>query len=118
MEKFKQNRYLNWESESKDALLLRLERDQRNLLQLRVQLNSYRSEPNTYTLFERLNQLRKAMDLCNRNNKEVIAALKGEKIPHSAYVAQAKKQLSTFRQLQSHVEEYLTKCSATKVPTM
>lgn len=80
-------------------------------MQLRGQLSSYRSEPTTYSLYERLDQLRRAMDRCSKNNKDIITGLKSDQIPMSGYIVEAKKQLNAFREIHKNVESYLINCA-------
>lgn len=110
MEKFKSSRYLNWDTEGSNALVVRLERNQQNLQQLRSQMNSYLSEPKTHSLYERVEQLRRAIERCSRDNREVIGHLKQDKVPNSIHVERAKKQLTVFRVLRASVEEYMVNC--------
>lgn len=117
MEKFKSSRYLNWETEGSNALVVRLERNQQNLQQLRSQMNSYLSEPKTHSLYERVEQLRRAIERCSRNNYEVIAHLKEKREPKSIHVDRAKKQLTVFRVLRASVEEYMAKCAEGELQT-
>lgn len=95
---------------TKNALLLRLERNQKDLMQLRNKLSSYRCEPRTYSLFERIETLRNAMDNLSSTNSEIISALKEHKRTVGEYVDQAKNQLSEFKRLNAGVEDYFTTC--------
>lgn len=110
MEKFKENLQLLRETDS-NALVVRLERNQRDLMQMRSKLRSYRCEPRTYNLFERIEALRNAMERCSRENKNVIRALKEGRKGIGEYVDQAKRQLTEFRKLHSNVDEYLSNCT-------
>lgn len=109
MEKFKKNLHHLREGDS-NALIVRLERNQRNLSQMRSQLRSYRCEPKTYNLFERIEALKNTMDRCSKNHKEVIHALKGGENSIGEYVSEAKRQLSEFRKLHENIEDYLSNC--------
>lgn len=94
----------------KNALLLRLERNQKDLSQLRNKLSSYRFEPRTYTLFERMENLRRSMDSLSYTNSEIIRALKGHRKTVGDYVERAKHQFSEFKRIHDSVEEYFTSC--------
>ena len=94
----------------KNALLLRLERNQKDLMQLRTKLSSYRCEPKTYSLFERIETLRRSMDTLSDANSEIIQALKEHKRTVGDYVDRAKNQLSEFKRLNAGVEDYFTTC--------
>jgi chromosome segregation ATPase len=94
----------------KNALVLRLERTQLDLQQLRGQLDSYRCEPRTYGLFETIESLRRGMDRLSRSNLETIETLREQKKTVEDYFEKAKHQFLEFNQLQSRVEDYRTKC--------
>lgn len=94
----------------KNSLLLRLERNQKELSQLRIKLSSYLCEPKTYSLFERLERLRHSMDNLNRSNKEVITILKERKKMVGDFVDRAKNQCLEFKRVQDGVDDYLAHC--------
>jgi len=94
----------------KNTLLLRLERNQKDLLQLRAKLSSYLCEPKTYSLFERIEALRSSMDNLSNTNNEIIHALKEHKKTVGDYVDRAKNQLSEFKRLNAGVEDYFASC--------
>lgn len=94
----------------KNALLLRLERTEKDLMQLRIKLNSYRCEPRTYSLFERIETLKTGMDNLSKANREIISALRQHKKTAGDYVELAKQQFLEFQRLQNGVEEYLSYC--------
>src|SRR5680860_1412455 len=74
----------------KNALVLRLELNQKDVKRLRGQLSSYRCEPTTYSLFERIELLRSDLDNLSRTNTEIIASLKEKKKKVDYYVERAK----------------------------
>ncbi|MGB6153349.1 MAG: hypothetical protein WBG48_15325 [Pricia sp.] len=94
----------------KNALVIRLERNQRDLLQLRSQLESYRCEPKTYGLFEYIESLKNRMERFSSTNKEVIMKLREQRKTISDYYEKAKQQFSEFDQLKNGVADYCTKC--------
>lgn len=94
----------------KNALVLRLERIQLDLEQLRSQLDSYRCEPRTYRLFESIESLRTGMDRLSRSNQEIISTFSEQKKTVSDYFEKAKEQFLEFNQLKSRVKDYRTKC--------
>ncbi len=91
----------------KNALVLRLELNQKDVKRLRGQLSSYRCEPTTYSLFERIEMLRSELDNLSRTNTEIITSLKGKKKKVDYYVERAKQQFSEFNNLYSGIEEYI-----------
>ncbi len=91
----------------KNTLVLRLERNQREVGQLKNKLNSYICEPKTYGLFERIESLRNALESLNKSNSEMIQALKGKKKSVEEYVDRVKLQLKEFHELQQGVADYV-----------
>lgn len=90
-----------------NTLVLRLERNQKDVKQLRNQLNSYCCEPQTYYLFERIETLKKGLESLSNTNKEIITTIKEHKASAKEYLEGVKQQFLEFRKLQSGVEEYL-----------
>ena len=86
------------------ALVLRLERNEKYVRQLRDKLNSYVCEPNTYSLFERLQTLKNGLDSFSRNNHEIIAAIRDHRKTVEDYVDKVKQQ---FNELRKDVDEYV-----------
>ena len=91
----------------KSALVIRLERNQKDLLQLKTQLSSYICEPRTYQFFVRIETLRDGLDNLSATNSEIIASLKERKRVVKKYVKRAKKLLLDFNQLQQGVDDYI-----------
>lgn len=91
----------------KSSLVMRLERNQNDLRQLKSTLNSYICEPRTYSLFERIESLRHGLEDLSNTNTEIIQSLKGRKKSISNYVERAKKQFQEFNNLQRNVEDYV-----------
>lgn len=106
----------------KNALVLRLELNQKDVKRLRTQLSSYRCEPTTYSLFERIESLRSGLDNLSKTNTEIISSLKEKKKKVDYYVERAKRQFSEFNNLHSGIEEYIQGAMGTgnnqdKIPT-
>ncbi len=91
----------------KSALVIRLERNQNDLDQLRSKLNSYICEPKTYTLFERIETLRNGLDTLSDSNTQIISSLKNHKKAIEKHFEKGKEQLITFNNLQESVEDYV-----------
>lgn len=91
----------------KSALVIRLERNQNDLLQLKSKLNSYICEPRTYSLFERIEALKNGLENLSNSNTQIIGSLKNRKKSVETYVESAKEHLSKFNKLQQGVEEYV-----------
>jgi len=91
----------------KSALVMRLERNQKDLHQLKCKLNSYICEPRTYSLFERIESLRNGLETLSTSNTQVLRSLKNRKKSVENYLESAKEQLMKFNKLQQGVEDYV-----------
>ena len=91
----------------KSTLVLKLERSQQNVGQLRNKLNSYVCEPKTYSLFERIEALRNGLDTLSSTNREIILSLRGPKTHTGDFVDRIRQQFLAFNELQRGVEEYM-----------
>ncbi len=91
----------------KNALVLRLELNQKDVKRLRNQLSSYRCEPTTYSLFERIETLRSGLDNLSTTNTEIISSLRKKRKRVDHYVERAKQHFSEFNTLHSGIEEYI-----------
>lgn len=91
----------------KSALVIRLERNQKDLLQLKSKLNSYTCEPRTLSLFESMENLRNGLESMSAANSEILQALKEKKRMVDPYIDTVKEQLQKFNQLQQGVESYV-----------
>lgn len=89
------------------TLVIRLERNLKDVHQLRSKLNSYNCEPQTYSLFERIEALKNGLETLSRNDQEIISALKEHKKSAKDFVERVKQQYSEFNKLQQGVEEYM-----------
>ena len=90
-----------------NALVTHLERNLKDVHQLRTKLNSYSCEPQTYSLFERIESLKIGLETLGRKDQEIIAALKERKKSAKEYVEKVKQHYSEFNKLQQGVEEYM-----------
>ncbi len=91
----------------KSKLVLRLERNQREMGQLKTKLSSYICEPRTYNLFERCETLKKGLEHLSNSNREMIENLKERKKSVEDYMENVKQQLSEFQELQEGVHDYV-----------
>jgi len=91
----------------KSVLVMRLERNQNDLRQLRNKLNSYICEPKTHCLFERIESLRNGLEMLSSSNTQIMNSLKSHKKSVETYVNSTKEQLKKFSQLQQGVEDYI-----------
>ncbi|MGJ8736980.1 hypothetical protein D9V96_018735 [Zobellia laminariae] len=106
-----QRRSLRVEENDKNAIVVRLQRNQKDLVQLRTKLNSYRCEPKTHSLFERIESLRSKMDSLSHSNNEIISSLNSKRKIVGVQLDRAKRHLTEFRRLNEGVEEYLNICT-------
>jgi chromosome segregation ATPase len=91
----------------KNALTLKLERHQNDLSQLRRKLNSYSCEPTTYTLFERMESLKNALEKLRRDNTEIITSVKEHQRNMEDYIGRIKQQFVQFNHLQQGIDDYI-----------
>lgn len=95
----------------KNAIVVRLERNQNDLLQLRCKLNSYRCEPKTYSLFETMDMLRRGLDSLSKANRDMIRGLRQHKKMMGDYIDRAEQQFMEFQRLHERVEKYFADCA-------
>ncbi|MDB2606981.1 hypothetical protein N9Y48_04320 [Zobellia sp.] len=100
----------------KNAIIVRLQRNQKDLVQLRTKLDSYRCEPKTYLLYERIGALRSEMDSLSNSNEEIILTLRNTDETINAHLDLVNRHLTEFRRLNDGVEEYLSICCAQEYP--
>ncbi len=85
----------------------RLERNNDELLHLQTSLKSYVCEPKTYSLFERLQGLKKHLENLRKRNQELIEALKGHKNCLEEQLERSRQQFEEYRELERNVLEYI-----------
>ena len=98
---------INRSGSKRNALVVRLERNLKDVNLLKTKLNSYNCEPQTYSLFERIEALRRGLETLRRNDQEIIAALKERKKSAKECAEEVNEHYSEFHKLQRGVEEYL-----------
>jgi len=96
-----------------NTLVLRLERNAKNLDQLRKKLCAYGCEPQTYDLFEQIESLKKGLESLSKSNTEILTILKNKKTVAKERVG---AQLAEFNRLQMRVEEYMGLASTKYIP--
>ncbi len=92
---------------NKSSLVMRLERNQNDLLKMKHALSSYICEPRTPSLFERCESLKYKLEDLSSTNGEILQSLKGHKQSVSNYVERAKQQFQEFYLLRKGVEDYV-----------
>lgn len=106
------NRPSDAQVKDQSALILRLERNEQYVRQLRDKLNSYVCEPNTYSLFERIQALKTGLDAFSSNNREIIATIRDHRKTVEDYVDKVKQQFSEFNELRKNVDDYVEVASS------
>ena len=91
----------------KNTLVMRLERNQTDLGQLKCKLSSYLCEPRTPSLFERIQSLRNDLETLVHKNHEIIQSLKGSRNIDGTSVDRANNQFAAFGKLQRGIEAYV-----------
>lgn len=88
-------------------IIQRLERSNREIIHLRETLRSYVCEPKTYKLFERLEVLKRRLELLQKKNIEVINSLNGHKKSKDEQWERCRQHLQEYRELELNVLEYI-----------
>ena len=98
---------INRSGSKRNALVVRLERNLKDVNLLKTKLSSYNCEPQTYSLFERIEALRSGLESLSRNDQEIITALKERKKSAKECLEKVNQHYSEFQRLQQGVTEYL-----------
>ncbi len=101
-----QNHHLAKEA-NRDSCILRLERNNKDLTQLKSKLSSYMLEPRTYSLFQQIENLRNRMDYLKRTNQEILSTLREPRKSFADMMDSIKQQLREFTELQEGIDEYI-----------
>ena len=88
-------------------VIVRLERNNRELLDLSNRLRSYKCEPKTYSLFERLEEIRDHLENLAGSNREVIDILGADRKSLDEHFNRIIWQLREFKELKGSVLEYI-----------
>ncbi|MEJ1221831.1 hypothetical protein [Sediminicola sp. 1XM1-17] len=91
---------------SRSTSILRLERNNRDLVQLNKLLCCYRCEPKTYARFEELSELKMRIQELRRSNLEIISGILSEEEHQKVSLGRIRRQLLEFNELQRRVEGY------------
>ncbi len=95
-------------AEDQNNFLLRLERTDRELEQLRSKLNSYICEPKTYGLFEQMEELQLRLAELKMKNTEIMSSLRMGRAQLGNRIQQ---QLQDLKILERGVAEYIAGAS-------
>lgn len=91
---------------SRSTSILRLERNNRDLVQLNKMLSCYRCEPKTYERFEELSELKMRIHDLRKSNLEIISAIQNGTQYQRVGLGRIRRQLLEFNELQRRVEAY------------
>ncbi len=86
--------------------ILRLERNNKEILSLKDKLNSYICEPKTPKLYEQMESLKNRMECMRDTNLEMINVLRNQHTSNQ-YTGNISKQLREFQKLENNVFEYI-----------
>lgn len=92
---------------NKSSLVIRLERNQQDLLKMKSALTSYVCEPRTPSLFERCESLKGKLENLSSSNVEILQSLRGHKKSMGDYMDRVTQQLQEFYLVQQGVEDYV-----------
>ena len=87
--------------------LLRLERNNREILSLKENLRSYTCEPKTPSLFDRYERLKSQLDSMRKKNSDLIEGFFDRKLGVEEQLNKIREQLQAFKQLELQVLEYI-----------
>ncbi len=93
---------------TKNALIMRLERNQIDLQQLEVKLNAYTCEPQTQSLFERKEALRDGLKKLSSSNVEIVIMLNSDEQMSKFNTESITQHFLECNRLQRDIEDYLT----------
>lgn len=88
-------------------IILRLERNNTEILSLTDKLNSYVCEPKTQSLFELMESLKQRLEKMRNANLEAINLLREPKRTLDAPKEKIKKLIKEFKELENNVFEYI-----------
>tara|TARA_R110002051_G_scaffold309037_1_gene381396 strand:+ start:3659 stop:4003 length:345 start_codon:yes stop_codon:yes gene_type:complete len=91
---------------SRSTSVLRLERNNKDLLQLQKMLSCYRCEPKTYERFEELAELKMRLQELRKSNLGIISAIHNGGEFQKGNLGRVRKQLLEFNELQKRVVRY------------
>lgn len=92
---------------SRNHMIYRLERNNREILSLKDSLRSYICEPKTYSLFERFEHLKFRLEKLSRTNSDIIQNLREQKVAMEEEMGRVKQQLMDFQEVERRVLEYI-----------
>ncbi|MGB5171470.1 MAG: hypothetical protein WBN69_08575 [Eudoraea sp.] len=92
---------------SKNALVRSLETNNKCLISLENNLNSYICEPKTSLLFERLSLLKRSLAELKKSQLELINGLKDSSVYFEEAKSRISRQLETYNTLEIKVLEYI-----------
>ncbi|MEH6681131.1 MAG: hypothetical protein V7724_11320 [Sediminicola sp.] len=91
----------------RNSCVIRLERMNRELLDIRKKLGSYTCEPKTLTLFEHYELLKKRVESLRRMNIDLILALREHREYLLLHWKGVQQQFQDFHNLENEVQRYM-----------
>ncbi|NAS13646.1 hypothetical protein [Poritiphilus flavus] len=88
-------------------MILRLERNNSQILCLKDKLSSYVCEPKTLSLFEHMESLKSRLERMRNSNLEVISMLKDQKKALEIRKENIVNRFKEFKELEDNVFEYI-----------
>lgn len=88
-------------------LLIRMERNGNTIQRLFKQLSSYTCEPNNYSCFEKLYDLKQNFQAFFKEQKHIVAELKREHVEAKHLNSDVQLHLQKFKQLEMQMAQYL-----------
>lgn len=88
-------------------MILRLERNNSQILSLKDKLSSYVCEPKTLSLFEHMESLKSRLERMRDSNLEVISMLKDQKKTLETRKENIINRFKEFKELEDNVFEYI-----------
>lgn len=95
------------EIRDRNSCVIRLERMNRELLEMRKKLGSYVCEPKTYSLFERHEFLKKRLENLRLKNIDLILALREHREYLLLHWKKVQQQFNDFQSMEMEVQQYM-----------
>ncbi len=92
---------------NRDNCIIKLERNNKELKQLKAKLSSYVLEPRTYSLFQQIEYLKSRMEYLKNTNQEILASLREPRKSFTDLMDSIKQQFKEFTELQQGVDDYI-----------
>ena len=91
---------------TKNYCIKKLEKNYKALQEMERQFSSYIYEPNTYSLFTKLETIRTSLSNLKKGNAELLANLQKKKALKIQQIHKTKEQIYSFMELQKLFDDY------------